>query len=168
MPSAWSGARSAATLERFLAEKAAEIEAVDPVLREVTGEIRSLVAAGGKRLRPAFVYWGHRAAGAAHDEAVLAPAAAVELLHTFALLHDDVMDRSDTRRGRPSAHAALSADPPAPAAPGGDRDWFGVSAAILAGDLAFVWADELFDRTAAAARRRRPRPRASSPTLRRR
>ena len=97
------------TLDRFLADKTAETVALDPVLGEMTGEIRSLVAAGGKRLRPAFVYWGHRATGAAHDEAVLRPAAAIELLHTFALLHDDVMDRSATRRGRASAHTALAA-----------------------------------------------------------
>ena len=82
--------------------------AIDPALAELTDEIRALVAAGGKRLRPAFVHWGHRATGAEPDEAVLHPAAAVELLHTFALLHDDVMDRSATRRGRPTAHAALA------------------------------------------------------------
>jgi isopentenyl-diphosphate delta-isomerase type 1 len=133
-------------LADFLDAKAAETEALDPALREVTHEIRALVDAGGKRLRPAFVYWGHRAAGASHDDAVLRPAAAVELLHTFALLHDDVMDRSATRRGRPSAYASFAA-----AHRDGDRlgdsDWFGCSAAILAGDLTYVWADELFDAT---------------------
>ncbi|MGK2948100.1 MAG: isopentenyl-diphosphate Delta-isomerase [Acidimicrobiales bacterium] len=133
-------------LGTFLDAKAAETVAVDPALAEVTDEIRALVDAGGKRLRPAFVYWGHRAAGADHDEAVLRPAAAVELLHTFALLHDDVMDRSATRRGRPSAYAGfaqrhLAGDRL------GDSDWFGCSAAILAGDLTYVWADELFDAT---------------------
>jgi len=136
-----------AILDDFLAAKAPETDAVHAVLGEVTDEIRSLVAAGGKRLRPAFVYWGHRAAGAAHDDAVLRPAAAVELLHTFALLHDDVMDRSATRRGRPSAYAALSAAHERQQRLG-DADWFGCSAAILAGDLTYVWADELFDRTA--------------------
>lgn len=137
-------------LDDFLAEKARETDAVHPVLGEITDEIRALVAAGGKRLRPAFVYWGHRAAGAAHDDAVLRPAAAVELLHTFALLHDDVMDRSATRRGRPSAYAALSAAHDRQQRLG-DADWFGCSAAILAGDLTYVWADELFDRTALPA-----------------
>lgn len=135
------------TLDRFLAEKAAETVALDPVLREVTDEIRALVAAGGKRLRPAFVYWGHRATGAGHDDAVLGPAAAVELLHTFALLHDDVMDRSATRRGRASAHTALAAAHVRQRRLG-DPEWFGASAAILAGDLTYVWADELFDGTA--------------------
>jgi geranylgeranyl diphosphate synthase type I len=133
-------------LDGFLAAKAAETVALDPVLAEVTDEIRGLVDAGGKRLRPAFVYWGHRAAGASHDDAVLRPAAAVELLHTFALLHDDVMDRSATRRGRPSAYAAF-ADRHRATDRLGDADWFGCSAAILAGDLTYVWADELFDAT---------------------
>jgi len=133
-------------LDDFLADKAVETNGIDGRLAEVVDEVRSLVAAGGKRLRPAFVWWGHRATGAPPDDAVLRPAAAVELLHTFALLHDDVMDRSATRRGRPSAYAALAARH---AAQGrlGDADWFGCSAAILIGDLTYVWADELFDGT---------------------
>jgi geranylgeranyl diphosphate synthase type I len=130
----------------FLAEKTSEITAIDARLAEVVDEVRALVDAGGKRLRPAFVWWGHRATGAAADDAVLRPAAAVELLHTFALLHDDVMDRSTTRRGRPSAYAALAARH-ADDGRLGDGDWFGCSAAILAGDLTYVWADELFDGT---------------------
>ena len=146
-----------ALLDGFLAEKAAEIGAIDPRLDEVVDEVRALVDAGGKRLRPAFVWWGHRATGAPADDAVLRPAAAVEVLHTFALLHDDVMDRSATRRGRPSAYAAL-AGRHADEQRLGDPDWFGCSAAILAGDLTYVWADELFDGTdldpAAVARAR--------------
>ena len=97
-------------------------------------------------LRPAFVYWGHRVAGADHDDGVLTAAAALELLHTFALIHDDVMDRSVQRRGRPSIHSDLAAQH---ATDGlcGDHDWFGMSSAILAGDLVAVWADRLFDST---------------------
>ena len=140
-----------AVLDRFLRAASADADARHPAIGEVTDEIRSLVEAGGKRLRPAFVYWGHRATGAAHDAAVLGPAAAVEMLHTFALLHDDVMDRSVARRGRPSAHVAL-ADRHREA-PGTDEEsaWFGCSAAILAGDLAYVWADRLFDGAALPA-----------------
>ena len=133
-------------LERFLAERSSVTGAADPELRDVTAEIRSLVTAGGKRLRPAFVYWGHRATGADHDDAVFHPAAAVELLHTFALLHDDVMDRSANRRGRPTAHRALAAAHERGRRLG-EPGWFGYSAAILAGDLTFVWADELLDGT---------------------
>ena len=104
--------------------------------------MQRLVAAGGKRLRPAFAVWGHRATGAAPDERVLTAVAALELLHTFALLHDDVMDRSAVRRGRPTAHRAL-AEQHRRDGLDGDDDWFGVSAAVLAGDLAFLWSTQL-------------------------
>ena len=138
--------RSASCSRSFLSHRALAVAAIDPALSELTDEIRALVAAGGKRLRPAFVQWGHLATGAEPDEAVLHPAAAVELLHTFALLHDDVMDRSATRRGHPSAHASLAATHRREAR-AGDAGWFGTSAAVLAGDLVYVWADELLDRT---------------------
>lgn len=132
-------------LSSFLDEVGGAATDLDPALGEVVREVRALLDAGGKRLRPAFVYWGHRAAGAAHDDEVLLPAGAVELLHTFALLHDDVMDRSAVRRGRPAAHVGLSSVPAAGGTPEA-ASWFGASAAILAGDLTFVWADRLFDR----------------------
>jgi isopentenyl-diphosphate delta-isomerase type 1 len=130
----------------FLADREREAADLDPAVTQVTGEVRRLVEAGGKRLRPAFVYWGHRAAGAAHDDGVVVAAAAVELLHTFALIHDDVVDRSARRRGSPTAQVAL-ADMHSAAGLAGDGGWFGVSGALLAGDLAFVWADELLDAT---------------------
>jgi len=139
-------------LRGFVAERRAELLAVDPSLAEVGDEIEALIGAGGKRLRPAFVYWGHRATGADHDPEVLAAAGAVELLHTFALLHDDVMDRSAIRRGRPAAHTALAARHRAEKRLG-DSEWFGLSAAVLAGDLTFVWADQLLEATAVSAAR---------------
>lgn len=89
-------------------------------------EIERMVRAGGKRIRPSFCYWGYRATGAAHDDRAVTAAAALELLHTFALIHDDLMDGTDERRGRPTVHAAH--DSPT---------------AILAGDLALVLADDL-------------------------
>jgi geranylgeranyl diphosphate synthase, type I len=131
-------------LRAFLSERTAQLVEIDPALERVGDEVAALVAAGGKGLRPAFVYWGHRAAGGAHEPAVLAPAAAVELLHTFALIHDDVMDRSPQRRGRPAVHEAL-ADVHGEEGLVGESHWFGIGGAILAGDLAFVWADELLD-----------------------
>jgi len=131
-------------LDRFLSGRVRDLCALDPALERVGQEVADFVRLGGKRLRPAFVYWGHRATGADHDGGLLNPAGAVELLHAFALVHDDVMDRSDLRRGRPAVHTALAA---AHAEDGmvGDGRWFGVGGAILAGDLAFVWSDQLFD-----------------------
>jgi geranylgeranyl diphosphate synthase type I len=133
-------------LRDFLAERERRLVAVDGRLAPIGQAISSLVLAGGKRIRPAFVYWGFRASGAAHSDALWYPAAAVELLQTFALIHDDVMDRSARRRGRPAVHVELAAHHGA-AGLTGDGAWFGVGAAVLAGDLAFVWADELFDET---------------------
>jgi geranylgeranyl diphosphate synthase type I len=131
-------------LERFLAERIADLVRLDPALEPIGTEVAGLVAAGGKRLRPAFVYWGYRAAGADDDKAILAPAGAVELLHTFALIHDDVMDRSPQRRGRRAVHTAMARRHRRDDLRG-DSGWFGMGAAILAGDLAFVWSDQLFD-----------------------
>jgi geranylgeranyl diphosphate synthase type I len=91
----------------------------------LVGIIEDALRAGGKRLRPAFCYWGYRAVGAAGDRIVQA-AASLELLHTFAIVHDDIMDKGETRRGVPSAHAK-----------------HGLNIAMLAGDLALVLADSM-------------------------
>jgi geranylgeranyl diphosphate synthase type I len=129
----------------YLDERGSELASIEPKLVAVAEQVAGLIAAGGKRLRPAFVYWGHQATGAGHDASVYLVAAAVEMLHTFALLHDDVMDRAPTRRGRPSAQRSFAAVHQADQL-AGDAAWFGASAAILAGDLAFVWADDLIER----------------------
>ncbi|MCA1833520.1 MAG: polyprenyl synthetase family protein [Actinomycetota bacterium] len=140
------------TLEAFLGEKAREVLPGDE--RRLVEEVTRVVSAGGKRLRPAFCYWGYRAAGGAETEAIVRLAASLELLHTFAIVHDDVMDSSALRRGEPTVHRRFADEERSIR---GDRDHFGESAAILVGDLAFVLADELFlssgfvhDRLAAA------------------
>jgi len=138
-------------LSEFLDARRHDVPEATDAIDVLSAEIDSLTAAGGKRLRPAFVLAGHRAGGGSDDDpAAVDAAAAVELLHTFALMHDDVMDRSELRRGRPAAHRALRRHHGGPPA---DADWFGISAAVLAGDLAFVWADAMFDRLDAHARR---------------
>jgi geranylgeranyl diphosphate synthase, type I len=102
--------------------------------------------AGGKRLRPAFCYWGWRAAGGDDRAEIYAAAAALELLHASALVHDDVMDASDTRRGRPAVHRQFAARQ---AGPGRTRaaEAFGAGAAILIGDALLSWTDEMFHRS---------------------
>ena len=99
---------------------------------------------GGKRLRPAFCYWGWRAAGGDGDEpGIMRAAAALEWLQASALVHDDVMDASDVRRGRPAVHRAFEARHRA-ANWVGDAQQFGVGSAILLGDLMLSWCDEMF------------------------
>jgi geranylgeranyl diphosphate synthase type I len=125
------------TLADFLAAQIAALDAVDPALGGLARTTRDLVLVGGKRLRPTFAYWGWRGVSAEPIEPVLPALAALELMHTFALVHDDVMDDSATRRGRPTAHRIFERQH-------GAR--FGKSAAILVGDLCLVWADQLIAR----------------------
>jgi geranylgeranyl diphosphate synthase, type I len=126
---------------------------VDPSLREPVVALRDLVDAGGKRLRPAFCHWAYRGAGGDPAASMIDDAgAALELLHTFALVHDDVMDGSDRRRGLPSIHRAF-VDRHAAHGWHGEERRFGEGVAILVGDLAFVYADELLREAPAVARR---------------
>ena len=104
--------------------------------------IADLVLRGGKRLRARFVLLGWRGAGAGHTPGVVGAAAVVELLHACALIHDDVMDGSATRRGGPAVHQAFAQHHRQSAWHGSSAS-FGVSAAITAGDLCLVWADQL-------------------------
>ncbi|MER6594463.1 polyprenyl synthetase family protein, partial [Micromonospora purpureochromogenes] len=96
------------TLAAFLAAEVGSLTEIDAAMGGFAATARDCVLAGGKRVRPTFAYWGWRGvAGRAEPLPTVLPAfAALELLHTFALVHDDVMDGSDTRRGRPTAHRA--------------------------------------------------------------
>ena len=141
-------------IERFMDGADLDLHELDPLSCELTAPLRALFRAGGKRLRPALVDCGHAAVSGptstedVHDLTHLA--AAVEMLHTFALVHDDIMDQSAMRRGKPTAHVHFT-DVHGSSRQSGDAPWFGASAAIVAGDLAFVWADELLDRLRCSA-----------------
>jgi geranylgeranyl diphosphate synthase type I len=137
------GVRVNHALESFLDRAGPVVTRIGPELEPVTAATREFVLAGGKRLRPAFCYWGWRGAGAADSDGVLQAAASLELLHACALIHDDVMDASDTRRDRPSTHRQF-ADLHLKGGWRGDPESFGASAAILLGDLCLVWADQMF------------------------
>ncbi|MFE6647650.1 polyprenyl synthetase family protein [Nocardioides sp. NPDC057772] len=114
---------------------------VEPLLRRARESM-----SGGKRLRAAFCYWGFHAVrpspSPAEEESLVRAAAALELLQASALVHDDVIDDSDTRRGAPAAHRAFEADHAAAGWPGRSRA-YGDAAAVLLGDLLLTWADEL-------------------------
>jgi geranylgeranyl diphosphate synthase type I len=125
-----------------LAEARARVAELDPSATILVDEIGRLVAAGGKRLRPLFCVLGYRASGGDPTGAIVRAASALELLHTMALIHDDVMDESDERRGVASTHRHLSDE--ARRAGGLDPERTGRSLAILTGDLAAVLADRLF------------------------
>jgi geranylgeranyl diphosphate synthase type I len=110
----------------FLADRRSEIVTAAPEAALLVDEIVRLLRSGGKRVRPVLCYWGYRAAERPDAEEILSPAAALELLHTFALIHDDVMDEAELRRGVPATFRLL-----------------GAGVAILVGDLCAALADEL-------------------------
>ncbi|MBQ1038834.1 polyprenyl synthetase family protein [Micromonospora sp. C81] len=129
-------------LTEFLAGQRGRLAAVDDALAPVAEAIEAFVLGGGKRLRPAFAYWGFRGAGGVDGDQVVTALAALEFVQASALIHDDLMDRSDTRRGEPAVHRRFAARH-RESGWGGDPDGFGDAAALLLGDLCLVWSDEL-------------------------
>ena len=129
-------------LSAFLTGQRHRLAAIDADLVPVADALDAFVLGGGKRLRPAFAFWGYRGAGGADADTVVATLSALELLHASALIHDDVMDSSDTRRGEPAVHRRFAAIHSA-AGWYGDPAVFGSAAAVLLGDLCLVWSDEM-------------------------
>ncbi|MFF3531471.1 polyprenyl synthetase family protein [Streptomyces rubiginosohelvolus] len=131
----------------YIEQRLADAEGIDPLFaRDVAERVRSFALRGGKRLRGRFVWWGWRAGGGAKAgpgvRSALRLGAALELIQTCALIHDDVIDGSSLRRGAPALHVAFAEDHTRSGLCG-DRADYGRSAAILAGDLALAWADDL-------------------------
>jgi geranylgeranyl diphosphate synthase type I len=142
-------------LDSFLDDRTAELHEVSPDLDVLDAAARGLLA-GGKRFRALFCYWGWQSIAARGDDfdlaaassrdldGVLSVAAALEIFHAAALVHDDIMDNSDLRRGEPSLHRRFEALH-------GDRGWtgsadgYGRAAALLLGDLLLGWSDSLFE-----------------------
>jgi geranylgeranyl diphosphate synthase type I len=130
-------------LRGYLRDRRRDADYIGSDYDDLIAGLEEFVLSGGKRLRPVFAYWGWRAVTTRDaDPDVLLLFSALELLHASALVHDDVIDGSATRRGRPTTHVKF-------ADLHRDRRWhgaperFGVSAAILLGDLALAWADDI-------------------------
>ncbi|HEU5265336.1 MAG TPA: polyprenyl synthetase family protein [Jatrophihabitans sp.] len=134
-----------AELAAFVDRRARALAPAGPDLQPLLDAAREFLLSGGKRLRPTFAYWGWRTVRDETDDdrGLITAAASLELLHACALVHDDVMDASATRRGRPAAHAAFAAAHRVAGWPG-DPDSYGTAAAIVLGDLLLSWADALF------------------------
>jgi geranylgeranyl diphosphate synthase type I len=98
--------RAEEVLSRFVAREADQLLAIDAELAPVADQVEAAVA-GGKRLRAAFCYWGWRAAGQPDSDALVRAAASMELVHAAAVVHDDIIDDSALRHGRPTTHVAL-------------------------------------------------------------
>ncbi|MEV0703128.1 polyprenyl synthetase family protein [Saccharopolyspora sp. NPDC050389] len=134
------------TLTDYLQTRSAEAAALDPAFAAAVAELNGFVLGGGKRIRPTFAWWGWRAAGGPADgpaaQAMLRAASALELLQACALVHDDLIDESDTRRGNPTVHRKFEQIHRESGFSGAGTQ-FGRAAAVLLGDLALSWADDL-------------------------
>lgn len=138
-------------LEEFFQATGPVLASIYPTVGDGADALRDFVMTGGKRIRPLFVHAGRRCTGdkitvsesRGSESETLRVCAAIELIQACALVHDDILDRSDTRRGNPTVHRRFETmhrtrgwD--------GDASHYGDSTAILIGDLALAWADDLF------------------------
>jgi geranylgeranyl diphosphate synthase type I len=129
-------------LDDVLAHQSEVLDTVSPDLAPLMDAIGDLLR-GGKRLRAAFCYWGWRGAGGPDSAGALEVAASLELFQAAALIHDDVMDSSDTRRGMPAVHRRFAALHRGNSWLGSPES-YGVAGAVLAGDLCLSWCDEMY------------------------
>ena len=134
------------TLDEFLDQMVERLAPLGPDAARLLEEARRCVS-GGKRFRASFCWWGYRAVQpeVEDEDALLRACAALEMLHASALVHDDYMDASDTRRGRPATHRRFASEHRDDGWRG-DPEQYGASAAILLGDLLLTWSDELLRR----------------------
>jgi geranylgeranyl diphosphate synthase, type I len=133
-------------LAAFLHGKRGEAAQIDSQFVDAVDSLTGFVLGGGKRLRPTFAWWGWRGAGGAATDpearAVLRAVSSLELIQACALMHDDLIDDSTSRRGAPTVHVGFAARHRA-AGWLGKPERFGAATAILLGDIALAWADDM-------------------------
>ncbi len=132
-------------LQEFFAARRDSVAAIGEPVTEAVGHLESFVLGGGKRIRPVYAWAGFVGAGgltgAEDPQAVLRAVSSLEFIQACALVHDDIIDSSDTRRGNPTVHRTVEARHR-------ERGWlgdpfhFGESVATLVGDLALIWAED--------------------------
>lgn len=141
-------ARVQAALTAALDAQAERLAPLGPDAERLVAQARRSVA-GGKMFRASFCWWGHHAVSTPVErydsDAVVRACASLELLHASALVHDDLMDASDTRRGNPTTHRFFESEHRA-AGWRGDAAQYGAAGAILLGDLLLSWSEELLRR----------------------
>lgn len=133
-------------LNRFFATRREVVAQMGAVFIDAAESLQDFVLRGGKRTRPSFAWTGWLGAGGDPDgpqaPGVLQACAALELVQACALIHDDIIDSSRTRRGFPTVHVDFERRHIARGW-SGDAAHFGDSVGILIGDLALAWADDM-------------------------
>jgi len=131
-----------AALASYLTQARSHLTTIGSQLTPVCDGLEEFILDGGKRFRPLFAYAGHKAAGKDVGPAEIKAFASLEFLQACALIHDDLMDASDTRRGKPAMHRRFE-NLHQEQALAGLSEQFGAAAAILLGDLALVQSDHM-------------------------
>ena len=130
------------SLTEFIRSENKYLAKIGPELDPVATEIEKFLLESGKRLRPLFAYVGLLGTGTQSNKEIIQAVSSLELVHVCALIHDDVMDGSDTRRGALSIHKAFEKMHKDKNLVGSPAQ-FGVSSAILMGDLALIWSAQM-------------------------
>ncbi|WP_424565442.1 polyprenyl synthetase family protein [Tamaricihabitans halophyticus] len=139
----------ARVLRTHLTRLGEPLRTTEPSFADPVDALTDFVLGGGKRLRPTFAWWGWRGAGGdptgPDTEQLLCAVSSLELIQACALVHDDLMDSSDTRRGAPTVHIEFGRRH-REAGWLGSAEQYGLAGAVLIGDLALAWADDMFYR----------------------
>ena len=133
-----------AQLQDFLKMQSEYFTSIAPELKPAATSLTAFVINGGKRFRPLFAAVGAIGAGSQLSDAEIRAFASLELLQACALVHDDLMDASDTRRGEPAIHKLFESMHESEKYQG-KATQFGLSASVLIGDLALIWSDQMLN-----------------------
>jgi geranylgeranyl diphosphate synthase, type I len=128
-------------IESFLDAKISNISQQDKWVAEGMKYIKDLMLFGGKRIRPALMYWGYKAVGGKDEKKILKACVGVELVHIFLLIHDDIIDRSDRRHGMETVNI-WGERKGRKMFETGDIRRFGYSMATIFGDMTSAWANQ--------------------------
>ena len=131
------------SLERFVIRESQLLNGIGNELEIATSAMSRYILGSGKRLRPLFAYVGYLGTQNQLNQSLITAFSSLELIHVCALMHDDLMDSSDTRRGVPSLHREFENYHRSNGLTG-RADQFGAATAILLGDLALVWSAKMF------------------------
>lgn len=133
-------------IEKFFASIIAGMEKEDDLVAEAIGHVRTIVLSGGKRLRSAFMYYGYLGAGGTDEERILRTSMSIELIHSFLLIHDDIIDRDEMRHGVETLHKRY-ADFGRRYFPVQDVEHFGNSIALVMGDMLYSHGNNIIFRS---------------------
>lgn len=130
-------------LEEYFLVKSEQAKKIDPLAAQTVEVIRNFVMSGGKRIRPALVYYGYLAAGGKDNKEIIKASMAIELAHSFLLIHDDIIDRDETRHGIETVHKTFKKWGRKLKLSENEAAHFGNSMAITVGDYAHTMANEI-------------------------